>query len=137
MPAVSLYAALLAILYAGLSVRTLRLRRRLRIAIGDSGDERMQRAMRAHANFAEYVPLTLLLIYLVEIAPAHAMLIHALGLALLLGRALHAWGISRSPEDFRFRVAGMALTLGPLLVASLYLLLGHASVALAPVAGRA
>ena len=68
MPAVSLYAALLAILYAGLSVRTLRLRRQLRIAIGDKGDERMLRAMRAHANFAEYVPLALLLIYLVEIA---------------------------------------------------------------------
>lgn len=131
MATVSLYAALLAILYAALSVRTLRLRRRLRIAIGDSGDERMLRAMRAHANFAEYVPLTLLLIYLVESAPAHAMLVHALGLALLLGRALHAWGLSRSPEDFRFRVAGMSFTLASLLVASLYLLLAHASVALA------
>ena len=137
MTAVSLYAALLAILYAVLSVRTLRLRRRLRIAIGDSGDERMLRAMRAHANFAEYVPLALLLIYLVEIAPASAVLVHALGLALLLGRVLHAWGVSRSPEDFRFRVAGMALTLASLLVASLYLLLAHASGALAALAGPA
>ena len=49
MTAVSLYAALLAILYAVLSVRTLRLRRRLRIAIGDSGDERM---LLAHASAA-------------------------------------------------------------------------------------
>ena len=137
MPVMSLYAALLAILYAGLSVRTLRLRRRLRIAIGDRGDERMLRAMRAHANFAEYVPLALLLIYLVEIAPAHALLVHVLGLALLIGRALHAWGVSRSPEDFRYRVAGMALTLGSLLMAALYLLLAQASAALAFLAGRA
>ncbi|MBV0881703.1 hypothetical protein KTQ42_20690 [Noviherbaspirillum sp. L7-7A] len=43
MPVVSLYAALLAMLYAALSVRSLRLRRWLRIAIGDSGDERMLR----------------------------------------------------------------------------------------------
>ena len=134
MSAASLYAALLAILYAVLSVRTLRLRRRLRIAIGDNGDERMLRAMRAHANFAEYAPLTLLLIYLVEIAPASAVLVHALGLALLLGRALHAWGVGRSPEDFRFRVTGMALTLASLLTAALYLLLAHASAALAGLA---
>ena len=89
------------------------------------------RAMLAHANFAEYVPLALLLIYLVEVAPASAVLVHA------LGRALHAWGVSRSPEDFRFRVAGMSLTLASLLVASLYLLLVHALTALAAVAGPA
>ncbi|MBV0881702.1 MAPEG family protein [Noviherbaspirillum sp. L7-7A] len=92
--------------------------------------------MRAHANSAKYVPLTLLLIYLIEIAPAHVMLVHALSLALLLGRALHAGGVSRSPEDFRFRVASMSLTLASLLSASLYLLLAHVSAALAPLAGR-
>jgi len=62
-----LYAALLGLLFVVLSVRTLLLRRRLSIAIGDAGSESMLRAMRVHANFAEYVPLSLLLIYLVEV----------------------------------------------------------------------
>jgi len=61
-----LYAALLAMLFVALSIRTLRLRRRLRIGIGDAGNEQMLRAMRVHSNFAEYVPLTLFLIYLAE-----------------------------------------------------------------------
>ena len=38
MPVTSFYAALLALLFVALSVRTLRLRRRLRIAIGDAGN---------------------------------------------------------------------------------------------------
>ena len=58
---VFLYAALLAVIFVALSVRTLLLRRRLGIAIGDGDDPRMLRAMRAHANFAEYVPFSLLL----------------------------------------------------------------------------
>ena len=64
MQIVPLYASILALLFVALSVRTLRLRRSLRIAIGDAGSETMLRAMRVHSNFAEYVPLSLILIYL-------------------------------------------------------------------------
>jgi uncharacterized membrane protein YecN with MAPEG domain len=48
-----MYAALLALLFIALSVRTLRLRATLRIAIGDGGNERLLRASRVHGNFAE------------------------------------------------------------------------------------
>ncbi|MGE3601570.1 MAG: nitroreductase family deazaflavin-dependent oxidoreductase [Dehalococcoidia bacterium] len=41
MARVSLYAALLALLFIALSVRTIRLRRRLRIAVGDAGSAQM------------------------------------------------------------------------------------------------
>jgi uncharacterized membrane protein YecN with MAPEG domain len=40
----------------------------MHIAIGDAGNPEMLRAMRVHSNFAEYVPLSLLLIYFVETA---------------------------------------------------------------------
>lgn len=117
-----LYAALFALLFVVLSVRTLRLRRSLRIAIGDSGDERMIRAMRVHSNFAEYVPFSLLLIFLVEMQGADAILVHALCLALLAGRLSHAYGVSRMRENFRFRVFGMSMTFTTLLVSAVYLL---------------
>lgn len=45
---VPLYAALLALLFVGLSLQTLRMRRRLRIAVGDAGNLAMLRAMRVH-----------------------------------------------------------------------------------------
>lgn len=122
-----LYAALLALFFVALSLRTLLLRRRLRIPVGDKGNEAMLRAMRVHANFAEYVPLCLLLFYFVEQSGARPMLVHALGISLVLGRLLHAWGVSQVRENYRFRVLGMTLTFLPLIAASLRLL--QASVA--------
>lgn len=118
-----IYAALLALLFVFLSLRTIRLRRRHRFALGDGDNPELRRAMRAHANFAEYVPFALLLVYFVERDGAHLALVHALGLALLAGRLLHAWGVSQPREDFRFRVTGMVLSFGVLLTTALLLLL--------------
>ena len=116
------YAALLGLLFVALSVRTLRLRRSLRIAVGDAGNPSMLRAMRVHANFAEYIPFALLLTYLCETQAAPALLVHGLGLALLAGRLSHAYGVSQLNENYRFRVVGMVLTFTPIIVASAYLL---------------
>lgn len=116
------YAALLALLFVYLSVRTIGTRRRLQIAIGDQDHPEMKRAMRVHANFAEYVPLGLVLLSLVEARAPAAWLMHGLCVCLLLGRALHAWGVSQTKERFQFRVAGMMLTFACLVGASLFLL---------------
>ncbi len=130
-PIVSGYAALLALLFVVLSVRTIRLRRQNRIAIGDAGDARMQRAIRVHANFAEYVPLALLLIFFVETDNASSWLVHVLGLVLTAGRMAHAWGVSQAKEDFRFRVAGMMATFAVLGLTAGVLLYRHVAAALA------
>ena len=122
-----LYAALLTLLFVALSIRTLRLRRRLRIGLGDAGNTQMLRAMRVHSNFAEYVPLALLMVYLVEAQGAHRVLVHALGLCLLIGRLSHAFGVSQTDENYRFRVAGMAMTFTTLLTSAAYMLLARAT----------
>ena len=123
----AIYASILALMFVGLSVRTLGMRRRLKIAIGDAGNPAMLRAMRVHSNFAEYVPLGLLLILLAAGSGAHPVLVHFLGLALLAGRISHAYGVSQSRENYSFRVAGMALTFTSLITASLYLLFSQVS----------
>jgi uncharacterized membrane protein YecN with MAPEG domain len=120
-----LYAALFALLYVALSIRTLRLRRTLRIAIGDSGNEKMLRAMRVHSNFAEYVPFSLLLILLVETQGAPALLVHALCLVLFVGRLSHAFGVSQTKENYRYRVFGMVLTFTTLITSAVYLLFAY------------
>jgi hypothetical protein len=122
MPITSFYAALLALLFVALSVRTLRLRRHLRIAIGDAGNPQMLRAMRVHSNFAEYVPLSLIMLLLLEMQGPAAWLVHGLGLCLLCGRLAHAYGVSQPKETFRFRIVGMALTFATLVAAASYLL---------------
>jgi uncharacterized membrane protein YecN with MAPEG domain len=124
---VLLYAGLLALFFVGLSLRTLLMRRRLRIAIGDAGNEALLRAMRVHSNFAEYVPLSLLLIYFVEVTGASPLFVHALGAGILAGRVSHAFGVSQVNENYAFRVFGMAMTLTPIIAAALRLLYVFAS----------
>ena len=121
-----LYASVLAILFVALSVRTLRMRHRLKIAVGDAGNQALLRAIRVHSNFAEYVPLSLLLISFVEMSGASALLVHFLGPCLLVGRAAHAYGVSQLNENYAFRVAGMAMTFTTLMGASGYLILSYA-----------
>ncbi len=123
MPITPLYAALLGLIFIALSIRTIRLRRRFRVAIGDGRNTLLQRAMRVNANFAEYIPLTLLLIYFVELHDGPRLHIHLLGIALVCGRLLHAWGVSQEQEKFRYRTAGMVLTFGVMLIASMLILL--------------
>lgn len=87
----------------------------------------MLRAMRVHSNFAEYVPLSLLLIYFAEITGANPLLVHSLGASVLMGRLCHAFGVSQVKENYFFRVAGMAMTFTPMIVAALRVLMVYAS----------
>jgi uncharacterized protein len=115
------YAALLALVFFLLSIRIIKIRRGQKIALGDAGSHALLRAIRAHANFAEYVPLCLLLLYFAESMVAAELLLHALGSCLLLGRLLHAFGVSHTVENFAFRISGMALTFTSLLGSTGYL----------------
>ena len=120
-----LYAALLSLLFVILSVRTLRLRRALRIGIGDQGDQRMLRSMRVHSNFSEYAPLTLLLTFMLELQGTSSVIIHLLCVCLVIGRVSHALGVSQLSEDYRYRVFGMAMTFTALTGSAGLLLIGY------------
>jgi len=112
------YAALLAILFLVLSVRVITLRQESRVEFEHGGDLELRRRIRAHANFAEYVPLTLVLMGLAESMSPPDIVVHLCGLLLLGGRLLHAYGISRTPPVMRYRVYGMVLTMAALGIAA-------------------
>lgn len=124
MPVTALYASLLAPLFILLSVRVIGARASRRVAIGDGGDAELVRRMRVQANFAEYAPLALILLGLAESLGTHRAVLHGLGLMLVIGRAAHAWGVSRNPEPFVFRQAGMGLTFTMIALATLACLAG-------------
>jgi uncharacterized membrane protein YecN with MAPEG domain len=119
MPVTALYAALLTVLFVVLSVRVIATRRGSGAALGDGGNRELLRRIRVQGNFAEYVPLALLLLGLGEGLHAPVWLLHLLGLTLLIGRALHAYGVSRTNEQFAFRVTGVAFTLTMLIGAAI------------------
>ena len=126
MPITPFYVALFGIILFVLSIRTIRMRRKLQIAIGASNDAAMERAMRVHANFCEYVPIALLLIYMMELVAGANYWTHIMGIGLLVGRLVHAYGVSRPDEDFRFRVTGMALTFTVILSSASRILISYA-----------
>ncbi|MBW4542379.1 MAG: MAPEG family protein [Myxacorys chilensis ATA2-1-KO14] len=53
----------------------------------------LQRTVRAHANFTEHVPLALLFIIALELAPSPDGLVWLLGGMLAIARIFHAWGL--------------------------------------------
>lgn len=106
----SLYAALCALLVLVLAARVALYRRSSRIGIGDGGDRVLARAVRAHANAIEYLPLALILLLLAELGGAHAWLLHGCGIALVAARILHAFGLSRSAGYSPGRLIGTVAT---------------------------
>jgi uncharacterized membrane protein YecN with MAPEG domain len=66
--------------------------------------------VRGHANFAEYVPLALLLMLILELSKFSIYVLHGLGIALLVARLLHGYALSFTDKFFFGRVAGAGLT---------------------------
>ncbi len=116
------YASIMAMFFVALSVKTLLLRRKLKIGIGTGDNDIMLRAMRVHSNFAEYVPITLLLALIIELMEGHWVMLHAICLLLLIGRVSHAYGVSQINENYHFRVMGMGLTFTSICTSSLMLI---------------
>jgi uncharacterized membrane protein YecN with MAPEG domain len=104
----SIYAGLLALWIVWLSLNVIKLRRTKKIRLGDGGDPELQTAIRVQGNATEYVPLSLILLVLIELNQAHPALVHLGGLALLAGRVAHARGLQ--DDNLQYRVLGMKLT---------------------------
>jgi uncharacterized protein len=120
---VPMYAALLGLLFFYLSFLVIRQRYKAKIGLGDGDIPALKRAIAAHSNFNQYVPICMILLAFIESSQFNIYVIHALGAALLLGRMSHAYGISQEPEVLIFRQIGMALTFTVLIGASIVLLI--------------
>jgi len=117
----SFYAALLGLLFVALAGLVVRARWKYRTGLGIGTEPGMERAVRVHANFVEYVPLALVLLLLAELGGARPVLLHACGGILVASRLLHAYGLSRHSGRSFGRFWGTAGTWVVLVVLSLTL----------------
>ena len=108
----AMYAGVSTLLVLALAARVARYRLTRRVGIGDGGDATLGRLVRVHGNAAENVPLALLLLLIAELIGVGAPWLHGFGVALVVGRALHALGLSGSAGTSFGRVAGIGLTWG-------------------------
>ena len=120
------YAGLNGLIAIALALGVVRQRQRTRTLFGSGGNPDLERAIRAHGNFVEYVPLVLILMLLLELCHTPAWRLHAMGAALTLGRLLHGWGLSRSSGWSFGRAAGIMLTWIVLVAASISAVIGGA-----------
>jgi len=122
----AIYAGLLLLLFLALTVRVLSRRFAAQVTLGTGGDRLLERAIRVHANCAEYVPIFLATLLAAELCGAPAAALHAAGVAMLAGRIAHGVGMSREPDIVPLRAGGMILTLLGLAIAGALALGGAA-----------
>lgn len=128
----SIFAAFLAAIYIRLAFNVIKLRRANKVPLGTGGFTDLEKAIRAHGNFSEYVPIGLILLACLELNGAPWWLVAFFGTTLLTGRLFHAVGIKQEPERFDNRIRGMKFTFNTLIgliVANLgWLILNHAGI---------
>lgn len=120
-------AAGAALLNCWLMMRVGKVRGEENVMIGDGGNERVIRRMRAHSNFIESAPFVLILLFLLEAALGSAIGLWAVGAIYLVGRAAHAIGMDGPKGP---RIAGAVITLLTLLglaLTALYVVYSGAS----------
>jgi uncharacterized membrane protein YecN with MAPEG domain len=105
------YAGVNILILLVLAVLVMLGRRKHKIRLGDAGNEDFLRAVRAHANAAEYIPagiagLVTLALFDPIVSP---VFLHACGLLLTGGRIVHAIGLHTGVLNAG-RILGMALT---------------------------
>jgi uncharacterized membrane protein YecN with MAPEG domain len=117
-----IYVALATLLVLILAGRVSTGRGTTKVGIGDGGDHELLKRIRAHANAVENLPLALLLLLMLELNQTQPLWLHVFGCVLIVGRILHAIGLSRSSKESIGRFLGTLLTWGVMLVMALLLL---------------
>jgi uncharacterized protein len=105
-------AAAAALINLWLGIRIGRVRTAEKISIGDGGNERLIRRMRAQANFVEFTPFFLVLIVLIELATGTSMVLWAIMALYMAARIAHAFGMDGND---RARGLGILVTMVTLL----------------------
>ncbi len=104
------YGAILALLVTALAINVTAHRARLGVQIGDGGKPQMERMIRLHGNAVEYVPLGVLLMALYELNGGSHPALHVVGIAFIVARLLHVWGMWGTVDANVGRITGPTLT---------------------------
>jgi uncharacterized membrane protein YecN with MAPEG domain len=117
-----LYGALCGLLLIALALNVVRLRLGRKVSLGMGEDSALEQPVRVHGNFTEYAPTFLVLLLLAELSGAAFWFLHLVGAAFVMGRLLHAYGLSTVRARSFGRFYGSAISWTSILVLSGYLL---------------
>lgn len=109
LPVTLTIAGAAAIVNIWLAVRIVTLRIKAKVLIGDGGHPLLTARMRAQLNYAEYTPLVLILMGLIELARGTHVWLWAAGIIYILGRIVHPFGMDKQTPH-PLRAAGILTT---------------------------
>lgn len=110
LPVTSFIALPLALLMIGMAYRIVKLRRSKKIGVGVGSSKTLAKAIGAHGNAVENIPLTLILFGMAELQGANTLLLAVFGVLFVIGRYLNAWGVSKHAGLSFGRYYGTVLT---------------------------
>lgn len=113
----SIYASLLALLILYLAIRVVRLRQKHRVLHGDQQIQELIVARSAHSNAIESIPITLILLVLLEFQKPSHWVLHLLGITFFMARLAHAQSILN--HYLKGRVISMVITMLCILILAL------------------
>ena len=116
----AIYAGLLGLIALVLGAGSGWIRTRTGVSLGDGGNPQQLVASRRHANFAEWVPMALILIAILELNGVPGIAIHILGGALVLARIAHPFGLDPERPGGAGRGIGALTTALVVLVAAVW-----------------
>ena len=118
----ALYGSLNALLNIVLAVRVSNARRAAHVSLGTGDSQALLVAVRTHANSAEFVPLAILMLLIVELCGGSSLWLHVLGGSLLLARVVHIPGMAMKKAPNAPRFMGNAITWVGIAVSAAYAL---------------
>ena len=104
------FAGLCGLLSVLLAIRVTVTRAKFKTEIGFADNTALQQVIRVHGNNAEYTALGLVVLALIETLGAPSLAVYVLGGGLLVGRLLHAQGLSSATGPTFGRIVGQTLT---------------------------
>lgn len=117
-----IYAGLAGLIFFAISLRVSLRRLTSQVSIGAGEDKELTQRIRIHGNFAEYVPMILILMALAEFQGMPPLATHLAGVVMIAGRLAHLTGMktARTGPARRFAAVStylliLLLSLGTLL----------------------
>jgi len=117
-----LFSAIFGLMYIALSFNVVRYRFGSKISLGTGENKHLERAIRTHGNFIEYVPLALILMWFIETLTLSANVVFWLGAILLIARVSHAFGMFYPRQLMVLRRLGTLATFGVIVSACISIL---------------
>ena len=119
----TILASTLGIFFFKITLDVVKKRQSLKISLGNGENEELANYTSAHSNFAQYVPMLIILFYLNETSGFLSdLVLIPLAILIIVGRVFHYRALTSQEMNFNLRVKGMKLTLFPMMIMSISLI---------------